>query len=305
MGIYDRDYERDDRYGGYGHGGGYGGGGVHLRFPQSTINRIVLVTLVAYVVELLFNQPSSDPRVPDGNLMINALGLQSQWWRQPWQAYQLLTYALVHANENILHVLGNMFGVWMFGRELEQRFGSREILYYYIGSILIGGLAITLGDAIQPSGVPTIGASAGTVAVIVLFALLYPHRRVFLYALIPIPMWVIGVFIVGGDLLGAFGGRGGNIAFEGHLGGAAFALFYYFQRPRLSRLTPENVSMPSLKRRPKLRVHHEEPSEQVDEFSEEVDRILRKIKSEGADSLTRHEKRVLERASRQYQKRNR
>ncbi|TWT30432.1 Rhomboid family protein [Posidoniimonas corsicana] len=295
MGIYDRDYERQgqwrDSYG--------GGGGIQLRFPETSVNRIVLVTLLAYLVEVVFFSS------PDGNLWVRWLSLWSNWFYFPWEAYQLLTYSLVHDPHSIWHVAGNMFGVWMFGRQLEQRFGSREFMLYYLGAVLAGGLAITLYNVVVPSAqpFPTLGASAGTVAVILLYALLYPHQTVLLFAVFPIPMWVLGAFIVGQDVMRALSTDADGVSFQGHLGGAAFAAAYHFQRWRLSNWVPQEFKLPSLKRRPKLRVHtapDDEQNESQDKLRDEVDRILKKISDQGSDSLTSKEKRLMQRASREF-----
>ncbi|TWT85485.1 Rhomboid family protein [Posidoniimonas polymericola] len=305
MGIYDRDYERQpqwrDSYG--------GGGGLQLRFPITAVNQIVVVTLAAYFIEILFNGPRNPQTGVIPNPAIDALALQPLGWLQaPWRVYEIATYALAHSQYDLFHVLGNMFGVWMFGRELEGRFGYKEFLAYYLGAVLAGGLAIVAWDFATQSPSSTIGASAGTVAVVVLFALLYPHRTVLLMFVFPIPMWVLGAFIVGNDLMRAFGENREMVSFQGHLGGAAFAAAYHFQHWRLAGWLPGELSLPSLKRRPKLRVHSEPDDDSdaaMDKLEVEVDRILKKISDHGADSLTAKEKRLMERASREFKGRRR
>jgi hypothetical protein len=102
------------------------------------------------------------------------------------------------------------------------------------------------------------------------------------------------------DLAGALGvGQGGNVAYLAHLGGVGLAFLYWRSKWRLSSWIPDR--MPRLRlRRPSLRVHRP-----VDEHSQQqrVDELLAKISSQGEASLTREERRVLEEASRRYQKR--
>lgn len=301
MGLYDRDYERQqpwrDSY-------GSGGGGFQLRVPEMMVNRIVVVTVVAYLIEvLLFNkQPLPNGYVP--NSMVDALGIHGDWFKRPWEVYQLLTYALVHHNMGVGHVLFNMFGLWMFGQEVERRLGSREFLLFYLGAVLTGGVAITLYDVVAHNLAPTIGASAGTVGVVILYAFLFPHRQGYFMMLFPMPMWLLGVLIVALELSRAFGPNSDNISWQGHLGGAIFAAIYFTQGLRLSDWLPADMALPSLKPKPRLRVHQEEPEEsEEDKLAAEVDRILAKINSQGSDSLTSREKRLLERASREYKDR--
>ncbi|MEM6330274.1 MAG: rhomboid family intramembrane serine protease [Planctomycetota bacterium] len=317
MGIYDRDYER-----GYGNTGGWrpeGEGGIQLRWPSTTVGWVLLVTFVAYLIELPFTE-----RPPGGvptNAVADALGLQSDWWRRPWLAYGLLTYGFMHSALDFFHILGNMWMFWIFGRELEARYGSREFLAFYLVAIVAGGLAFTLGQTIAGEPGSVIGASGGSVAVLVLGALLFPHRQVLFMFVFPMPLWVLGAFVVGSDILGSLGAgpmpraEEANVAFAAHLGGAAFAFAYYRRRWRLSGLLPERLQMPSFQRRPKLRVHQgddyddyqDQPAKESAEekLAKEVDRILAKIQISGQDSLTRKETKTLEQASRQARDRRR
>ena len=307
MGIYDRDYERGYGNGGYG-GGGYGGGGwqpegqggIQLRMPTTAVGWVLVTTIVTYLVTLPFTEKLDGGMFR--NPVIDFFHLESDWYLRPWRIYGLLTYGLMHDPLNLMHIAGNMFGFWLFGRELERRFGTREFLLFYVTAILAGGLAFTLGQSLSGQSGFAIGASAGTVAVTILFALLYPNVRILFMLVIPMPMWVLGAIIVGGDVLGALGGSGARVAFAAHLGGALFAFLYFKQRWRLSEIVPTGFELPSLKRRPKLRVHHEEfddeEEDEEDALEKEVDRILAKIKSSGQDSLTRKEQRTLAKASR-------
>ncbi len=193
MGIYDRDYERG--YGNGGYGGGEwrpeGQGGLQLRWPTTTVGWVLLVTIGVYLVTLGF-------QARDGsNPLIALLRLDSDWYLRPWRIPGLLTYGLLHAPNNLMHIAGNMFGFWLFGQELERRFGSREFLLFYLAAILCGGCAFSLANTLYGQPGTVIGASGGTTAVVVLCALSFPHQRVSLLFLpIQFPMWVLGVFIV-------------------------------------------------------------------------------------------------------------
>lgn len=303
MGIYDRDYERQERP------WRPEGEGVHLGVPQSTVGRIIVVTAVVYLLQLAAQ-----------DFFREYIALWPNWFQQPWRVFELLSYGFLHSPENFFHILFNMYGLWLFGSDLERRYGSREFLLLYLGAILAGGLAYTLGgllsgEALLPFGHeevrPVLGASGGTVAVTILFAILYPHRTILFMFFIPMPMWVLGLFIVGSDVMNAINvDNGSMVASTAHLGGAAFALLYYKLRWRLSDWTPQNFSMPSLKRRPNLRVHRDEDDEPDADpagrkLDEQLDRVLAKIKAHGQDSLTRQEKRILEQASRRAQRRQR
>jgi hypothetical protein len=158
---------------------------------------------------------------------------------------------------------------------------------------------------IPDSGVATaLGASGGVVAVVILFAFNFPHRTVLFMFFLPMPMWVAALILVGFELTGAMGRPGaGNVAFTAHLGGAIFALWYYKSGMRLERWLPNQQSWKaSLRRKPKLRVVDSDATDD-DTTDNRVDEILRKIQQHGQDSLTRGERKILEEASREYQKR--
>lgn len=282
MGIYDRDYEREQHYD--------DGPGVRLQMPQSMTMRLILITAAVYLAQLV-----SSGAVTNFGL------LESDWYYQPWRAYALLTYGFLHAPNNLMHILANMYGLWLFGSGVEGRYGSREFLWFYLTAIVVGGVVWTLAEI--PSGAPAAmyGASAAVVAVMVLYAFLYPHQTILLMFVFPMPMWVLAVLLTGYDVYGAVQ-RSGGVAFTAHLGGAVFAAAYYKFGWRVTNWLPGQWKMPRLRRRPPLRVH--DPADEEEDTPEDVvDNILRKIRERGQDSLTAQERRILQEASREYQKR--
>jgi membrane associated rhomboid family serine protease len=279
MGIYDREYARREEP------------GFHVSAPRSATMQLVLITVAVYVVQIVA------PRVTD------YLALQADWYRRPWEAYQLLTYGFVHSlaerpgEPGVLHIIGNMFMLFLFGRDIEYRYGRDRFVAFYLSAIVASGLVWTISEALSGGRASAIGASGGATAVVILYALNFPHRTVYLYFAIPIPMWVFGLFIVCSDAFGAVG-QYGQVAFTAHLGGAAFALMFYktgwlpglWLWSRLKALKPRQG--------PRLRVHEPEEPAEEDDLSRKVDEILQKIQDHGQDSLTWNERRLLEKASR-------
>lgn len=286
MGFYDRDYQR---------GGNYYDRqpGLHLGGPMSVVTQLIIVNAIVYVVQLLSH-----------NWLTEAWLLYTGWYHEPWQAYRLLTYGFLHSPGDLWHILMNMFALWLFGRDIENRYGSREFLAFYLIAIVVAGIIWTISEI--PNADPTrptamFGASGGVTAVLVLYAFNFPHQTVYYNFFIPMPMWLLAVIFVGADAIHAIN-RAGAIAFTAHLGGAMFAFLYYQWRWRLESLMPTGDLLKRLKPKPKLRVHDPEEAEQTDKA---VDDILKKIQDHGRDSLTRRELRILEDASREYQKRKR
>ena len=284
MGLYDRDYQRGDY--------DQGQPGYHVGAPTTMTTKLVIVTCGVYLAQFLTDHWLTD-----------AASLSSNWYRAPWLAYQLLSYGFLHSPADLWHIALNMFALWMFGRDVEARYGSREFLLFYLVAIVLAGLVWTLAEIPSQRGGMMLGASGGVTAVLILFAFNFPHRTVLFMFVIPMPMWVLAVLIVVMDAFGATErDAGGNVAFTAHLGGAAFGFLYYRSRMRLESWLPDQSPLKRFRRKPKLRVIDPDAGER-DETDSRVDEILKKIQDQGQDSLTRSERRILEQASREYQKR--
>jgi membrane associated rhomboid family serine protease len=259
--------------------------------------QLIVITVVVYVVQLFVDQPSPGPQP-----LADWLKLTDQWYLRPWRAYELLTYGFVHSREDMWHILLNMYALWLFGTDVDERYGSREFRVFYLVAIVFAGLVWTASEL--PFGrAALVGASGGVVATLVLFALNFPHRQILLFFVLPMPMWVAACIFVGLDIVGAMQqSEASNVAFTAHLGGALFALVYYKLGWRLSNWLPRDLSLPNLQRQPKLRVHRPaDDDEQENDIETRVDAILKKINDQGQASLTRAERKLLEQASRQYQ----
>jgi hypothetical protein len=198
-----------------------------------------------------------------------------------------------------------MVTLWFFGRPVEERYGGREFLSFFLIAIMFAGLVWLVSELAAYQGlVPNhtmLGASGGVAAVLILFAMNYPHQTVLFMFFIPMKMWVLAVILVTVDALGFIHGSQG-VAFSAHLGGAAFGYLYYRWGGRIENWLPSGSFVKRLKPGPKLRVHD---PEQVDAEEQRMDEILKKIQDHGQDSLTRGERRFLEKESRKYQQRRR
>jgi membrane associated rhomboid family serine protease len=295
MGIYDRDYQR----------GNYGPQpGINLGGPSSLTTKIVIVMFAVYVVQLLTR--SATPLAAGGGegWFTSLFSLYPNVLREPWHFFQLLTYGFLHDPSDLRHIVYNMIGLWFFGREVEYRYGRGEYLAFFLASIVVAGFVWVLGELVANHHVvdfpAMLGASGGVTAVLILFALNFPHQTALFMFVIPMPMWVLALIIVGADAMGAMH-RAGNVAFTAHLGGAMFAFLYYQMHWRLERFLPTGAWLQNIKPKPKLRVV--DPDSPDESTEAQVDAILQKIQEHGRDSLTRKERRILEEASRQYQKR--
>ncbi len=133
-----------------------------------------------------------------------------------------------------LHLLGNMLFLWIFGNNIEDRFGRIRFLLFY----LAGGVAAGLAQiAIAPdSDIPTIGASGAIAATLGAYLVLFPRARItslvflgFFYQLINVPAVVVLVFWFALQLVDGIASLGvteatGGVAFFAHIGGFVFGV---------------------------------------------------------------------------------
>ncbi len=155
-----------------------------------------------------------------------------------FRIYQLVTYMFLHDPYSFSHVFFNMFAVFMFGRTLEQIWGPKRFLAYYmitgIGAGLVQIIVMYLRlSAVMPSDMfyavntITVGASGAVFGILLAFGMLFPNAQLFV---IPFPFPIKAKwFVIGYGLLELFFGisdrTGDNVAHFAHLGGMIFGIF--------------------------------------------------------------------------------
>lgn len=186
----------------------------------------------------------------------NILGLHF-FLASDFKLYQLITYMFMHANLD--HIFFNMFAVWMFGRTLEQVFGSKRFLTYYmvcgIGAGIIQEVvqyvfyatelirydSVDIGTAVIPmeeylNMMTTVGASGAVYGILLAFGMLFPNSQMFVFP-IPFPIkakfFVIGYAVI--ELLLGLGRTADGIAHFAHLGGMVFGFFMILYWRKKSR----------------------------------------------------------------------
>lgn len=138
-----------------------------------------------------------------------------------FQVWQLLTYGFLHGN--LSHIFFNMFGLWMFGRDIERVLGSQRFLIYFLTCIVGAGIVQLVVAGIQGGIYPTVGASGGVFGLLLAYAMFFPNRTVMLL-FPPIPMRA-KYFVLAYGLLELYlglSGRAPGVANFAHLGGMFF-----------------------------------------------------------------------------------
>ena len=151
-----------------------------------------------------------------------------------FQVWQLVTYAFLHGGT--MHLLLNMYALWLFGSRMESVWGPRTFAFYYffcvIGAGLIQLFVATLG-AEQGGIYPTLGASGGVFGLLLAFGLTFPNERLMLIfpPVVLKAKWF--VLLYGGiELIAGVTGTAAGVAHFAHLGGMlfGFVLLQYWRR---------------------------------------------------------------------------
>ena len=209
-----------------------------FRIPTITKN-LLIINLIAFLATIVLELRGID---------LKDIGGLHFFMASDFHLYQLLTYLFLHAN--FMHILSNMFGLWMFGCVIENVWGPKKFLFYYISCGIGAGLlqeiaqlgsfymtitaqdpSVSFGEIFaigqqlshQLNAWTTIGASGAVYAVILAFGMSFPNERLFI---IPFPFpikakWFV-LFYVAIEFFSALGSSGDGVAHTAHLGGMLF-----------------------------------------------------------------------------------
>ena len=281
---------------------GFKRGSISLQFIYINVGVFVVTTLVS-VFLMLFNLSNAG--------LFQVLELPAyvpNFLMQPWS---LLTYMFLHADA--LHLLFNMLWLYWFGQLFLSIYSARHLRGLYILGGLCGGLLYMLAFNVFPYfqnhiyGSWLLGASASVLAIVVATAVREPEYRVNFMFVGAVRLKYVALFMVITDLLFMTSGNGGgHIA---HLGGALAGWWFAASLRKGHDVTKwiNNVfdwvnggfrfKIPA--RKPKMKATKGGKNADYDynaqkkRQSEEIDRILDKLKKSGYSSLTTEEKKRL------------
>jgi membrane associated rhomboid family serine protease len=286
--LSDRSYMRDN----------------YPRERPSVLTWLISAIVAGFILQLVFERWFNLSGSVEYYFGLSASGLRAG------HVWTLLTYSFLHDAGNLLHIVGNLLGIYFIGRILQPMLGAARFLGLYAAAVIVGGLAWAAVN--WHTGGIVIGASAGVAGLFIVFACFYPNQPVtfLLFFVLPVTLKpkYIAIAAVLIDLAGCFfyeimgAVSPFGFAHSAHLGGMAAGWIYY-------RYVHEaNWRFPS--RRPDIELPRwmskgakaaVPAAYQVNlgnrgDLRAEVDRILDKINSEGFGSLTPDEKRLLDEA---------
>jgi membrane associated rhomboid family serine protease len=283
-----------------------------FRQKENGLTKIILINVIVYITGTILWVFSKGL----GNMtLFNFIYINqhlpasfSEFIYRPWS---LITYFFSHTIPNPFHILGNMLGLYWFGRLVSEYLGNRRLVSLYI----LGGLAGAAVYLLLYNFVPyfmhraplygMIGASASVFAVIVAAATLLPDYYFHLVFIGPVRIKYIAAFFIFISFIGSVDNVniGGNVA---HLGGALLGFTFIKQLKngrdigKVISATGDFFSNLFSRRRIKVSFRNSEKNFTYDDKEpdqKEIDAILDKISKSGYSSLTKREKERLFRAS--------
>jgi membrane associated rhomboid family serine protease len=280
MGLYDRDYTQQHYR--------QSGGMPPIRFGFSPITPAVKWLLIINIGVFMVMALSPGFAVT----LVYWFAVDATTFAKALQLWRLVSYQFLHGS--FTHILLNMLGVFFLGPTLERNWGSRKFVTFYLGCGVAGALFyyLLVGIGFLDGG-KMVGASGAVLGMLAACAILFPHFVVILI-LFPLPIRTAAIILTI-MYLALVVSRGENAGGEAaHLGGMAAGALYVLWQPWREKLKEKNRT-----------VQWESDIARQRTLKMEVDRILKKVHESGIHSLTRQEKKTLEKATKTEQSRNR
>jgi len=283
MGLYDRDYTQENFQSQH-----HPASHMRIQFPRLTpvVKWLLIINIAAFLSGYL---------IPGmGNFLIDWFSVWPETTGTTMQVWRYITYQFLHGG--LGHIFWNMFVLYFFGTMIENLWGSRKFLTFYLICGTTGGIFYPILALI--GWLPLahlIGASGSILGMLAAAAILFPRMVVYLFGVFPLKMYVLAIILVVMSLLSILRpdvntNAGGEAA---HLGGMCAGAIYVLSERWRQRL--------------KMKIHKNIWQSRMTDhriLQMEVDRILKKVHDKGMHSLTYKEKKILKQATKTEQMRN-
>ena len=249
------------------------------------IKILISINFIIYVFQSLAGKE---------DIFFRLFGLVPNTFFTELMLWQPFTYMFFHApfysSIGISHILLNMLGLWVFGRELEQAWGKEKFLKYYFLTGIGSGLTTYIFQ--MDSSNPVIGASGAVYGVLLAYGVSYPNRMLYIWGLIPVrSMWL--VIIMGAIAFFGLLGKADGISHVTHISGMLIGYVLLKNKWKLS-----DVLFSLRKKTIEFQVQRKEDQELKKKIiNRDVDIILEKIKNVGFSGLSDEEQSKLYEAS--------
>ncbi len=202
------------------------------------VQRLILLNVAVFVVQLLVNIPLGRPvahpahLMPPGGPLIPFLAFNQVWFLRGaiWMPF---TYIFLHAG--LMHLFLNMLWLFFFGPEVERILSTRKFYFFFLFCGAVGVLATFIPWLLLGSPpIPVVGASGAVMGVLVAFAMVNPDREFYLFPLpMPVNAKALIFIVVLLNIMSAISGTNTSVAT--HFGGMAAGYVYMKFAPRIRR----------------------------------------------------------------------
>ena len=202
------------------------------RLAPPVVRNLIVINLIIWVASIVLLRRGID--------LNDLLGLH-YFAADKFRLFQLVSYIFLHSTSSLEHVLSNMFAVWMFGSAIEQVWGSRRFILFYMLCGISAGLTQELFWMYELSGIEgyqmvdigteilstrafldlliTVGASGSVFGLLLAYGMLFPNSYVFVGFFIPLKAKYFVLIYGALELYAGTHNTGGSIAHFAHLGG--------------------------------------------------------------------------------------
>lgn len=207
------------------------------RFAPLVTRNLIFINLIVWLAQLILPKSLG--------FDITDWGALHFYYGSAAHFYQYITYMFLHSTDSLMHILNNMFMLWMFGSVIERYWGPKRFLIYYLITGITAALTQQIVWAIDLSSVTsgvyqfvnlgnnqiipvaeflnmptTVGASGAVFGLLLAYGMLFPNTEMY-YLFLPIPIKAkyIVLFFGAYELFSGVHATGSNVAHFAHLGG--------------------------------------------------------------------------------------
>ena len=202
---------------------------IPARNPPIATWTLIIVNALAFLLELTMAPPELDYFARLFGI-VPARYMHAEWASavglSPSTYWPFLTSMFLHGSG--LHLLGNMWTLWIFGDNVEDRLGRIPFALFYLVTGIIGSVVQIV--AAPESRVPVVGASGAISGVLGAYIVMFPRKRVrvlLFYFIMEVPalvvlgLWALTQLLNGAGSLTGGGAEEGGVAYLAHVGGFA------------------------------------------------------------------------------------
>ena len=261
--------------------------------PQLFTEAIKILISINFVIYVLQSLAGKE------DIFFRLFGLVPNVFISELMLWQPFTYMFFHApyysSVGISHILLNMLGLWVFGRELEQAWGKSKFLKYYFLTGIGSGLITYLFQINSDN--PVIGASGAVYGILLAYGISFPNRMLYIWGLIPVrSIWL--VVIMGSIAFFGLLGRADGISHVTHISGMFIGYILIKKKWQLA-----DIIFAMRKKTVEFQVQRKEDRALKKKYiNRDIDIILEKIKEVGFSGLSNEEQSKLYEASKNLSK---